>query len=472
MRKLMQVLVGDRGEKDSGGCSHCNPEVGRGGVGGTGSEPTAEKLSLFNEFEHFAWLVQSTSLDDESVLGRLARLAREISPDRERGMVVSFVNSEINHRKPSQFDEKMYFTSLMFPFLILATSVKSRSTTSAISSSPTVPPVSPSSTQNESNYTAPYFPLLNFTQYSGNPILSPNPENNWESAYLYNPAAIVIDNRIFLLYRAQNESKTSVIGLAWSDDGYTFTRYNQPILTPTEPYETPGGTEDPRIIRVNGTFYMTYTGYDGKNARLCLATSTNLIDWTKYGPILPNVTDVVWDWQTPLTGYYPREGWSKSGAIIAEKINGVYQMQFGDSFLYYAHSTDLIHWNATYNQEPFAQKLNVWEQALMESGPPPVKTRDGMSLKIYNGVATGLGGYQPGSYNTGEMLIDPVNKPSGPPIARLETPLLQPTSVNEVEGQVDNVVFSEGLVQFKGQWLLYFGEGDKYLGVATTPVQP
>ena len=217
---------------------------------------------------------------------------------------------------------------------------------------------------------------------------------------------------------------------------------------------------------------MTYTGFDGVTARLCLATSTDLVSWTKHGPILSNVTDVGYDWQNPQTLYYPREGWSKSGAIIPEKINGVYQMHFGDSFLYYADSTDLIHWNVVYSQEPFARKQDVWEQALMESAAPPVKTRDGMWIKMYNGVGTGLDGYEPGSYNAGEMLIDPVNQPFGPPVARVETPLLQPTSMNEVEGQVNNVVFSEGLVQFRGQWFMYFGAGDKYLGVATTAVQP
>lgn len=137
-----------------------------------------------------------------------------------------------------------------------------------------------------------------------------------------------------------------------------------------------------------------------------------------------------------------------------------------------ANSTDLIHWNYTQNDIPFASKLNIWEQGLMESAAPPVKTRDGKWLKIYNGVALGPGGYTTASYNTGEMLIDMENAPRGPPIARIETPLLQPTSVREVKGQVDNVIFSEGLVQFKGKWMMYFGQGDEYLGVATTEVQP
>lgn len=88
----------------------------------------------------------------------------------------------------------------------------------------------------------------------------------------------------------------------------------------------------------------------------------------------------------------------------------------------------------------------------MESGPPPVKTRDGMWLKIYNGMSLGPGGYVYGGYDTGQMLIDMVNQPRGPPIARLDRPLLQPSSLLEISGQVDNLVFSEGLVQFHGQW--------------------
>lgn len=340
------------------------------------------------------------------------------------------------------------------------------------SSSSTVPKITSNSVQNEKNYTAPYFPLLGFKEYPQNPILGPITPNNWESKYVFNPSAIVIDDKVWLLYRAQNSSKISSIGLAWSDDGYNFTRYTKPVISPTEWYEIPGGCEDPRIIRVNGTFYLTYTGYDGKTARLCMATSQDLVSWKKIGPILPNVTDVVYDWQDPMNSFYAREGWSKSGAIIDEPINGLYQMVWGDSFLMTANSTDLIHWNYTRNSQPFAAKLNVWEQSLMESAAPPVKTRDGKWLKFYNGVSNGPGGYTPSAYNTGQMLIDPVNYPLGPPIARLETPLLQPSSVQEVTGQVDHVIFSEGLVQFRGQWMVYFGQGDSFVGVATTPVQP
>lgn len=337
----------------------------------------------------------------------------------------------------------------------------------------TVPQITQDSVDGDRNYSAPYFPLLGFEDFEGNPILAPNPANNWESAYLYNPSAIVVDDLVWLLYRAQNESKTSSIGLAWSSDGYNFTRYSDPILVPTEWYEKDGGCEDPRVIRVNGTFYMTYTGYDGVTARLCLATSTDLIHWEKHGLILPDINDVVYEWNQTLATYRPRSGWSKSGSILNERQpDGTYHMLFGESLLHIANSTDLIHWNYDRDSLPYASKLNVWEQALMEPGPPPIKTRDGKWILIYNGVATGLGGFTPGQYSTGQLLIDPERFPKGPPIARLEKPLLEPTSVHEISGQVDNVVFTEGLIQFHGKWFMYFGQGDSYLGVATVPVQP
>jgi predicted GH43/DUF377 family glycosyl hydrolase len=342
-----------------------------------------------------------------------------------------------------------------------------------VHSSSTVPRITPDSTDNDADYRAPVFPLLGFEEYSNNPIMRPNPAHDWESAWLYNPSAIVVDEMVWLLYRAQNKAKKSSIGLAWSTDGFNFTRYENPVLEATEPYEHIGGCEDPRVVRVNGTFYLTYTGYDNTTARLCLATSPDLVNWKKYGPILPDVTDLEYDWQSPMNSYSPRKEWSKSGAILNERQpDGTYHMMFGDSFLYLSNSTDLIHWNYPVDNKYYAPKLNIWEQALMESAGPPVKTRDGKWLLMYNGVGTGLGGYVPGQYSTGQMLLDPVKFPNGPPVARVETPLLQPSTVEEIDGQVDNVVFSEGLVQYKGKWLLYFGAGDAFLSVATAPVQP
>lgn len=145
--------------------------------------------------------------------------------------------------------------------------------------------------EGDTNYIAPIFPILPFHKYPHNPILTPNPANDWESAYVYNPAAIVLNETIFLLYRAQNASKTSSIGLAWSTDGYIFTRLREPIVYATQPWEAGGGTEDPRIVRVNGTFYLTYTAYDLSVPRLCIATSEDLLHWTKYEPLFSDLEE-------------------------------------------------------------------------------------------------------------------------------------------------------------------------------------
>jgi hypothetical protein len=75
----------------------------------------------------------------------------------------------------------------------------SNSSIPIVYSSNTVPTIGQNSVDNDANYTAPYFPLLGFKEYPNNPILSPNPAQNWESAYLYNPSAIVVDGKVWLL---------------------------------------------------------------------------------------------------------------------------------------------------------------------------------------------------------------------------------------------------------------------------------
>ena len=176
------------------------------------------------------------------------------------------------------------------------------------------------------------YPLGPFVRDPANPILRPS-NRRWESRFVFNPAAVVKDDLVQLLYRAQGPDGRSSIGLATSSDGVHFVRLNKPVMEATEPYELPGGCEDPRVVQVGGTYYMTYTGYDGVSARLCLATSSDLLSWTKHGPLFPN-------FQTRTVG----KPWSKSGAILTTPLNGLYYMYFGDVDIYYATSRDLIHW--------------------------------------------------------------------------------------------------------------------------------
>jgi beta-1,2-mannosidase len=113
------------------------------------------------------------------------------------------------------------------------------------------------------------YPMGPFVRDPANPILRPS-NRPWESRFVFNPAAVVKDGLVQLLYRAQGPDGRSSIGLATSSDGVHFERQNKPVMEASEPLELPGGCEDPRVIEVGGTSYMTYTGYDGTSARLCL----------------------------------------------------------------------------------------------------------------------------------------------------------------------------------------------------------
>jgi len=117
------------------------------------------------------------------------------------------------------------------------------------------------------------------------PVLKPGP--TWSHTGAFNPAVVQMNGKTVMLFRATDAKMTSRIGYAESKDGLTFTMRGSPVLQPEAAYEKDGGVEDPRLVEIDGTFYLTYTGYNKTDAQLCLATSTDLIHWTRKGVILP-----------------------------------------------------------------------------------------------------------------------------------------------------------------------------------------
>lgn len=297
----------------------------------------------------------------------------------------------------------------------------------------------------------------------------------WEEKDVFNPAAVVRNDSVYLIYRAEDTigkyAGTSRLGLAVSSDALHFKRRIAPVFYPAEDfmkiYEWEGGIEDPRIVEnENGMYIMTYTAYDGKVARLCLATSNDLINWKKHG--------------TVLTGNH-MDTWSKSGAIvakqvgekiIAQKIKGKYWMYFGDTDLFLATSDDLIHWQPIEENNKIKSILqpreSYFDSRLVESGPYALLTEKGIVL-IYNGMNLDSGGdstLAKGAYCAGQALFDG-NDPTKL-IDRLEKNFLRPDKPYEITGQINQVCFVEGLVPFKGKWFLYFGTADSKIAVATS----
>jgi predicted GH43/DUF377 family glycosyl hydrolase len=191
-----------------------------------------------------------------------------------------------------------------------------------------------------------------------------------------------------------------------------------------------------------------------------MAKSKDLYSWDKSGPLLP---DDQWERFFPSEKHrrlFPH-GWSKSGAILDQPINGYYWMYFGDTHIWVAYSQDLKKWEVV--DEPVLSPCpGSFDSRLVEAGPTPLLLPEGIWLG-YNGADSNL------RYAFGQALfaIDNPRKL----IRRCVRPLLEPTTEYEIKGQVPQVVFGEGLVQFKGKWFLYYGMADSRVGVAFAEVK-
>jgi predicted GH43/DUF377 family glycosyl hydrolase len=271
------------------------------------------------------------------------------------------------------------------------------------------------------------------------------------SAGIFNPAAVLFNGKTILLYREQDSAGTSRIGYASSDDGLHFIPREQPVLAPAADYEKEGGVEDPRLVKIGDTFYLTYTGYNKKDAQLCLATSEDLLHWDRKGVILPAYKGT---WNS---------GWTKSGAIVPERVGGKWWMYYLGTapdkrdYMGVASSDDLLHWTDATNEPVLPRRPGAFDSRVMEPGPPPIVTDVGILL-IYNGASDDV------VYTTAWALFD--KKDPTRLLARADGPFLQPTAPWQKSGQVPNVVFTEGMVHRGRDWWIYYGGADKYIGAA------
>jgi len=300
----------------------------------------------------------------------------------------------------------------------------------------------------------PRLPFGSWERFSKIPVIAPR-GNSWESAGTFNPAAIMRGDKIVMLYRAQDKQGTSRLGYAESADGIHFTRRDEPVLSPAGDYEKDGGVEDPRLVQFGDTYYLSYTGYNKKDAQLCLATSKDLIHWERKGVIVPANQG---NWNVK---------WTKSGAIVPEKIDGKYWMYFLGTTADdkdqggLASSTDLLHWTEATQVPALPVRPGRFDSRVAEPGPPPIVTPNGIVL-IYNGADDKL------VYRTGIAIFDRNNPRKL--IWRSDEPVFSPEKDWEKVGQVPNVVFVEGMVKESNRYLFYYGGADKYVGVAEVPV--
>lgn len=327
-----------------------------------------------------------------------------------------------------------------------------------------------------------------------NPIITPNPSNQfdcpmqdekigWEESDVFNPAATVKDGKIYVLYRAEDNSatgigkRTSRIGLAESEDGIHMKRRKTPVMYPDKDnmkeYEWEGGCEDPRVTMTeDGLYVMAYTSWNRKVARLCIATSRDLVKWEKHGPAFAKA----------YNGRF-KDIFCKSGSMVTEikngkqvltKIDGKYFMYWGEHAVYAATSDDLVNWTPILDEKNelatvIKPRPQYFDSALTECGPPAILTDKGIVL-LYNGKNQTNDSkrdkrFTAGAYCAGQILTDP--KEPLKVLQRLDIPFFRPMASFEKSGQyVDGTVFIEGLVFFKNKWYLYYGCADSQVSVA------
>lgn len=329
------------------------------------------------------------------------------------------------------------------------------------------------------------------------PIIRPNPASvfdcpmtgkpvRWEASHTFNPAAVAKDGKVYLLYRAEDQSGnriggyTSRLGLAVSDDGIRFKKAPQPVLYPADDAqkerEWAGGCEDPRLVELeDGRFVLLYTQYyrppeGNRRVNVGLAISKDLVHWEKKGPVVAR--------DDAGKTLLPRKSAAlltavRDGRLVAKRIDGRYWLYVGEGGIDLLSSSDLKEWKVE-ARNLLPRRPGFFDSDFAECGPPAVLTAKGIVL-LYNGKNTKDKNadprLHPGIYSCGQALFDAADPRRL--IARPDQPFFRPELSWEKTGQYGaGTTFIEGLVLFKNKWLLYYGCADTFVGVGIADSRP
>ena len=305
-----------------------------------------------------------------------------------------------------------------------------------------------------------------------NPIITPNACNRWECEATFNPAAIYLDGKVHLLYRAIGSNGMSYIGYASSEDGLHFTeRLDEPayvaqdhytkLSAKKEPYVNTymsggswSGCEDPRVVKVDDTLYMTYTSFDGYHPPGMSLTSISV----------PDFLAKRWNWTDPILISKP-EQIQKNWVMFPEKINGKYAILHSINPKVRIDYFNTIEDAEMAIESPFSNKgdANRWDNHMRGAATPPLMTKEGW-LVFYHAMDK----RDPNRYKLGAMLLDA----NDPTIIRYRSdePILEPNESYENDGAKAGVVFACGSIVKDDAIYVYYGGADSVVCVATSPL--
>jgi len=311
----------------------------------------------------------------------------------------------------------------------------------------------------------------------------------FENEGVLNPAVIREGDNVHLFYRAVRKGNHSSIGYCRLDGPLTIAeRWDKPFMVPEFDYES-HGVEDARIVKIDGLYYMTYTGYDGTNARGALATSKDLRHFKKRGIIVPPITYAEFVFLAETAGkvnknyyrnhkFYYQEAdperkmmlWDKNVVFFPRRINGklvfFHRIRPGIQIVSVNSLRELTKefWENYFlnlQEHIVMDPVHAHELNYIGSGCPPIETEYGWLL-IYHGVEETQHGV---IYSACAALLD-LNDPSKE-IARLPYALFSPEYEWELHGEVNNVVFPSGSAVFGNTLFIYYGAADSHIASAS-----
>ena len=317
-------------------------------------------------------------------------------------------------------------------------------------------------------------------------------DRGFEDEGVFNPACIRVGDKVEMFYRAVRIGNYSTIGkCTFNGPLELISREESPVLVPRKAYESQG-IEDPRITKIEDTYYLTYSVYDNANVMGTYATSKDLKIFTPVEPFTPRFTyreykklvECCPDLNPKYLYHYnmlKEHGlgeelanklmvWDKNLMFFPRKFNGkfalLHRLHPGIQIVYFNDPKELT--------RGFWEKyiMNLKEHVVMEprlrhesshigGGAPPIETEDGW-LFIYHAAQDTPKGFV---YHACAALLD--RDDPRKVLARLDHPLISPTSDAERLGVVKNIVFPSGAVVFDDLLYIYYGGADERIAVAS-----
>jgi predicted GH43/DUF377 family glycosyl hydrolase len=297
-----------------------------------------------------------------------------------------------------------------------------------------------------------------FVRARENPILKPIPEHPFESRLVFNPAAIELNDSVYVLYRAMGEDNTSEVGLARIKDGIRIDeRLPVAVYGPRHDYELKrslpngnSGCEDPRAVVIDDHVLLTYTAYNGIEPPCCAMASISVDNF------LAHKFD---RWSEPKLMTPPGID-DKDCGFLPAKVDGKYVLYHRTEGRIVADVLPDLSFStyATHPQVVLEGRPGMWDGVKVGIACPPLPLPDGTWLLFYHGVSARS------EYRIGAARLDASGLNV---IARLADPVFEPVEEYEKHGEIPNVVFPCGAVVRDDTIYLYYGGADTVVGVAT-----